>query len=221
MKTVKRKAEVGERVKTDGGEIMKVGKVTRDGVYKSGATVGIIHGHYEVIIEDEPKIIKSDSHGTLVKSEDGKGYQNAIDVEELKDEAMKRLLTPNKAREKLNLPPRVHPKPTTEKRDDLDYGGPMGTPIPPHSTHYHQNGLDPLEVMRRTFPPEQYEGFLRGNALKYIMRYPIKGTPVEDLEKAKHYIDKLLGLPEETRTKVTLEDAQGNIIDETYEEGAE
>lgn len=34
--------------------------------------------------------------------------------------------------------------------------------------------------------------FCQGNAIKYIMRYDKKGSPLQDLEKAKHYIDLLI-----------------------------
>ena len=35
-------------------------------------------------------------------------------------------------------------------------------------------------------------GFLEGNIIKYIVRYKMKGNPVEDLHKARVYIDLLL-----------------------------
>ena len=35
-------------------------------------------------------------------------------------------------------------------------------------------------------------GFLEGNVVKYITRYKLKGAPVEDLHKARVYIDLLL-----------------------------
>ncbi len=35
-------------------------------------------------------------------------------------------------------------------------------------------------------------GFLEGNIIKYITRYKLKGNPVEDLMKARLYIDLLL-----------------------------
>ena len=35
-------------------------------------------------------------------------------------------------------------------------------------------------------------GFLEGNVVKYITRYKLKGAPVEDLHKARVYIDRLL-----------------------------
>ena len=35
-------------------------------------------------------------------------------------------------------------------------------------------------------------GFLEGNVVKYVTRYKLKGNPVEDLHKARVYIDLLL-----------------------------
>jgi hypothetical protein len=35
-------------------------------------------------------------------------------------------------------------------------------------------------------------GFLEGNIVKYITRYKLKGNPVEDLHKARVYIDLIL-----------------------------
>ncbi len=35
-------------------------------------------------------------------------------------------------------------------------------------------------------------GFLEGNIIKYVTRYKLKGNPVEDLHKARVYIDLLL-----------------------------
>lgn len=35
-------------------------------------------------------------------------------------------------------------------------------------------------------------GFLEGNVIKYVTRYKMKGNPVEDLHKARVYIDLLL-----------------------------
>lgn len=35
-------------------------------------------------------------------------------------------------------------------------------------------------------------GYLQGNASKYLDRFDKKGTPIQDLMKAKHYIEKLI-----------------------------
>lgn len=52
--------------------------------------------------------------------------------------------------------------------------------------HYKKKGLQPWDVII-----EWKMGFLDGNALKYLARYPDKGG-VEDLQKTRHYIDKLI-----------------------------
>ena len=35
-------------------------------------------------------------------------------------------------------------------------------------------------------------GYVVGNIIKYITRYPYKGTPLKDLEKARWYLDYLI-----------------------------
>jgi hypothetical protein len=40
---------------------------------------------------------------------------------------------------------------------------------------------------------EALEGFMQGSAIKYLARWKDKGG-VEDLRKARHYIDKLIEL---------------------------
>lgn len=37
-----------------------------------------------------------------------------------------------------------------------------------------------------------FEGFLLGNVLKYVLRYQKKGQPLQDLKKARHYLDLLI-----------------------------
>lgn len=35
-------------------------------------------------------------------------------------------------------------------------------------------------------------GYVEGNVIKYLCRYQHKGNPVQDLEKAKHYLEMLI-----------------------------
>lgn len=37
-----------------------------------------------------------------------------------------------------------------------------------------------------------YEGFLLGNTVKYLSRFPYKSAPVQDLEKAQWYLERLI-----------------------------
>lgn len=59
--------------------------------------------------------------------------------------------------------------------------------------HYHGNGLEPIEVMKRIFTKEELRGFYRGNILKYSMRYQDKGGR-EDLIKLRDYTNMLIEL---------------------------
>jgi hypothetical protein len=53
--------------------------------------------------------------------------------------------------------------------------------------HYTCFKIQPIE-----FAKANELGFLEGNVIKYICRYPYKGTPLKDLYKAKDYIEHLI-----------------------------
>lgn len=60
-----------------------------------------------------------------------------------------------------------------------------------HPAHYCAAGVYCLEVLKAVMTPAQYEGFLRGNVMKYLWRYN-KKNGVEDLRKARVYLDELI-----------------------------
>ena len=57
--------------------------------------------------------------------------------------------------------------------------------------HYIKKRVQPWDAMKSWMPKEQFIGFLRGNAIKYLARIDEKGG-VEDVQKARHYIEKLI-----------------------------
>ena len=57
--------------------------------------------------------------------------------------------------------------------------------------HYRSKKVQPWDAMESWMSPEQFEGFLRGNVIKYIARYKDKDG-LKDVQKARHYLDKLL-----------------------------
>lgn len=57
--------------------------------------------------------------------------------------------------------------------------------------HYRSKGLQPWDVMKAWFSSTEFQGFLIGNVLKYVCRFKDKNG-VEDLRKARHYLDKLI-----------------------------
>ena len=62
--------------------------------------------------------------------------------------------------------------------------------------HYLKGGLECIQVIKAELTPEQYKGYLYGNALKYLWRWQDKNG-LEDLRKAAHY---LMWLQEEVAT---------------------
>lgn len=54
-----------------------------------------------------------------------------------------------------------------------------------HPKHYNFGKLEVIDVI------EDWKlGFSLGNAIKYIARAPHKGTQLEDLKKARWYLDR-------------------------------
>ena len=53
--------------------------------------------------------------------------------------------------------------------------------------HYTAQAVQAIEYMEITMTPEQYEGYLLGNVIKYVSRYRGKNG-LEDLRKAKVYM---------------------------------
>ena len=59
-----------------------------------------------------------------------------------------------------------------------------------HPKHYCKGGLECIQVIKAQLTPEQNIGYLYGNVLKYMWRWPEKNG-IEDLRKAKHYLEWL------------------------------
>lgn len=57
----------------------------------------------------------------------------------------------------------------------------MSNPVSPN--HYrHPSGIEAIQITK-------FESFLRGNILKYVLRAPYKGVELQDLLKAKQYLE--------------------------------
>lgn len=73
------------------------------------------------------------------------------------------------------------------RRDNTGYPPPICSEVdavnhPPHYTS-HPSGVECIQVT-------EHMGFCLGNAVKYIWRADEKGKAVEDLKKARWYIDR-------------------------------
>jgi hypothetical protein len=59
-------------------------------------------------------------------------------------------------------------------------------------SHYNSGGIEAIEGIEASMAPEAYEGYLKGNIMKYMWRYEKKAKPIEDLKKAQWYLDRLI-----------------------------
>ncbi len=57
--------------------------------------------------------------------------------------------------------------------------------------HYTSKAVQPWDAMQAWMTPAAFIGYLHGNAIKYMARWQDKGG-IEDVRKARHYIDKLI-----------------------------
>lgn len=63
--------------------------------------------------------------------------------------------------------------------------------IDPKSSYYDKGGIEVIAIIKAKLTPEQYEGFLLGNAMKYILRCNWKENKQRDIEKAVVCLDEV------------------------------
>jgi len=59
-------------------------------------------------------------------------------------------------------------------------------------SHYASGGIDCIEAIKASMSREAFLGYLKGNVQKYMWRYEKKVNPVEDLKKARWYMERLI-----------------------------
>jgi hypothetical protein len=57
--------------------------------------------------------------------------------------------------------------------------------------HYKQGSIQCIEAIKASMTHEEFIGYLKGNAMKYLWRYRNKNG-VEDLKKMNWYSDRLI-----------------------------
>ncbi len=67
-------------------------------------------------------------------------------------------------------------------------------------SHYTAGGIECIDAIDASMTPTEYAGFLKGQVLKYVWRYRLKGKPAEDLKKARYYLDRLIRITEKEVT---------------------
>lgn len=69
---------------------------------------------------------------------------------------------------------------------DLIQKNPVSNPV-----RYTSGDIECIDAIRASMTPEAFKGFLKGNVIKYLWRYQMKGKPIEDLQKAEWYLSRL------------------------------
>lgn len=59
-------------------------------------------------------------------------------------------------------------------------------------SHYASGDIECIDAIEASMTPEAFKGYLKGNIIKYMWRYEKKINPVQDLEKAQWYQNKLI-----------------------------
>jgi len=57
--------------------------------------------------------------------------------------------------------------------------------------HYNQTGIECIHAISAA-TDTGFKYYLQGNVMKYLWRFDYKDKPLEDLQKAKWYLDKLI-----------------------------
>lgn len=57
--------------------------------------------------------------------------------------------------------------------------------------HYNTGGIECIDYIQQQLA-ENFYAYCYGNTIKYLHRYQYKDKPVEDLRKAKWYLEKLI-----------------------------
>lgn len=72
-----------------------------------------------------------------------------------------------------------------------------------HPSHYTQGGIECIEAIKASLGAEGFQAYCKGNIEKYLWRYEFKNG-LEDLKKARWYLDRLIKEKETENGKETV-----------------
>ena len=58
--------------------------------------------------------------------------------------------------------------------------------------HYRKGSVECIEAIKSALTREEFKGYLKAAAIKYIWREDQKGKNIEDLQKAVWYLNRLI-----------------------------
>ena len=65
--------------------------------------------------------------------------------------------------------------------------------------HYNNGSIECITAIEASMSSLEFQGYCKGNCIKYLWRYQYKGKPLEDLQKALWYLEKLIKTQEEVK----------------------
>ena len=65
-------------------------------------------------------------------------------------------------------------------------------------SHYNSGGIECIQAIEASMELEAFQGYLKGNILKYIWRMSYKGKALEDCKKSQWYLNKLISTLEKS-----------------------
>jgi len=75
----------------------------------------------------------------------------------------------------------------TENDFDVEESDPVNSP-----DHYASGGIECIDAIEESMASYAFHGYLKGNCQKYLWRYEAKENPIQDLQKCRWYLDKLI-----------------------------
>jgi len=59
-------------------------------------------------------------------------------------------------------------------------------------SHYNAFDIECIDAIQASMSPIEFQGYCKGNAMKYLWRYTYKGKPMQDLDKGQWYWKRLM-----------------------------
>ena len=73
-----------------------------------------------------------------------------------------------------------------------------------HPDHYTSGGIECIDAIRASLGLKEFADYCKGNIIKYLWRYRLKNG-VEDLKKARVYLNWMIEAEEETEKRASTE----------------
>jgi len=58
--------------------------------------------------------------------------------------------------------------------------------------HYNTGAIETIDAIKASMSDLEFQGYLKGSALKYLWRFDKKQKPLEDLSKCSWFLDRLV-----------------------------